>query len=79
MEPEGDGDTNSGLCTSYNLQKIGKRTGRLEKRISRDYPDYSIVKIDQNTKKSPGDLRNKNNNKKHQIECGRKKRKKTMI
>ena len=27
------------------------------KRTSRDHPDYSIIKISQNTEKSPGDLR----------------------
>ena len=27
------------------------------KRTSGDHPNYSIVEIDQNTKKSPGDLR----------------------
>ena len=37
---------------------IGKGTGTLEnKRSSRDHPDYSIIKIGQNTEKSPGDLR----------------------
>ena len=37
---------------------IGKGTGRFgNKRISGDHPDYSIIKIDQNTEKSPGYLR----------------------
>ena len=27
------------------------------KRMSRDHPNYSIVKISQNTEKSPGDLK----------------------
>ena len=37
---------------------IPRGSGRLgNKRISRDHPDYSIIKIDQNTEKSPGDLR----------------------
>ena len=37
---------------------IGKRTRRLRnKRTSRDYPDYSIIKIGQNTEKRPRDLR----------------------
>ena len=41
-----------------NLQKIGKGTGRLgDKRTSEDYPNYSIIKISQNTQRSPGDLR----------------------
>ena len=35
-----------------------KGTGRLEnKRTSGDHPDYSIIKIGQNTEKSPEDLR----------------------
>ena len=39
-------------------QKIGKGTGRLEnKKTRRDYPDFSITKISQNTEKSYGDLR----------------------
>ena len=37
---------------------IGTGTGRLgKKRGSGDQPSYSIVKIGQNTEKSPGDLR----------------------
>ena len=58
MKHKGDGDTNYGWCTRNNLQRIGKGTGRLgNKRISGNYPNYSIIKIGQNTKKSPGDLR----------------------
>ena len=54
MDHESDGDTNCGWYTWNNLQ----RTGRLEnKRTSRDHPDYIIIKIGQNTEKSPGDLR----------------------
>ena len=35
---------------------IGTRTGRLEnERTSRDHPNDSIIKIGQNTEKSPGD------------------------
>ena len=38
--------------------KIGKDTGRLRnKSTSGDHPKYIIVEIDQNTEKSPGDLR----------------------
>ena len=38
--------------------KIGTGTGGLvNKRTSRDHPNYNIIKIDQNTGKSPGDLR----------------------
>ena len=39
-------------------QRLGKETGRLRnQRASRDHPDYIIIKIGQNTEKSPGDLR----------------------
>ena len=54
---EGGGDTNSGWCTRNNLQGIGKGTGRLGNKRSGNHPDYSIIKIGQNTEKSPGDLR----------------------
>ena len=37
---------------------IDKGTRKLRnERISRDYPDYSIIKIGQNTEKNLGDLR----------------------
>ena len=40
------------------LGTISKETGRLEnKRASGDYSDFSIIKIGQNTEKSPGELR----------------------
>ena len=58
MEHEGDGDYNSGWCTWDNPQRIGTETRRLEnKSTSSDHPVYSIIKIGQNTEKSPGDLR----------------------
>ena len=39
-------------------QRIGKRTGKLvKKKTSRYYPDYRIIKIVQNTEKSPACLR----------------------
>ena len=48
MEHESDCDTN---C-------IGKGTGRIEnKTTSENHPNYSIIKISQNTEKSTGDLR----------------------
>ena len=41
-----------------NPQSIGKGAGKLgNKRTSRDHPDFSIIKIGENTEKSPGDLR----------------------
>ena len=58
MKYEGDGDANYGWCTWENLQRIGKGTRRFgTKRTRRDHPDYSIIKIDQNTEKNPGELR----------------------
>ena len=39
-------------------QRLGKRAGRIRnRRRNRDHLNYSIVKIGQNTEKSPGDLR----------------------
>ena len=39
------------------VQALKVGTGFVNKRTSGDHPNYSIVKIDLNTKKSPGDLR----------------------
>ena len=56
MENESDGDTNCNLCSRYSHQNIGTGTGGLgNKRTNRDHPNYSIVKINQNPEKSPGD------------------------
>ena len=45
-------------CTWDNPQSIGKGTGRLgNQRTSGEHPNYSIIKIGQNTEKSSGDLR----------------------
>ena len=58
MENESDGDTNCYRCTRYSHQRIGIGTGGIgNKRTSGDYLNDSIVKISQNTEKSPGDLR----------------------
>ena len=58
MEHEGDSKTNCNLCAWYSHQRIDKGAGRLgNKRTSEDYPDYSIIKIGQNTEKNPGDFR----------------------
>ena len=58
MENESDDDTNCNWCTWYSHQQIDKRTGGLKnKRTSGDHPNDSIIKIGQNTEKSPGDLR----------------------
>ena len=58
MEYESDYDTNCNWFARYNHQRIGTVTGRLgNKKTSGDHTNYNIIKIDQNTKKSPGDLR----------------------
>ena len=52
------GNTNCSCCAWYSHKSIGTGTGRLEnKRRNRDHSDYSIIKITQNSEKSPGDLR----------------------
>ena len=48
MGHEGDIDAKWNWCTWNNLTK---------KRTSENHPYYSIIKIDQNNEKSPGDLR----------------------
>ena len=54
MEPEGNWDINCNLWD--DSQRIGTRTGRRKnKRKSGEHSDYSIIKISQNTEKSPGD------------------------
>ena len=58
MEHESDDDSNCNCCARYSHQRIGTGTGGLgNKRMIRDHPNYRIVEIGQNTKKSPGDLR----------------------
>ena len=58
LEHEGDNDSNCNCCARYNLQRISKETGRRgNNRACGDHPEYSIIKIGLNTKKSPGDLR----------------------
>ena len=54
---ESDGDTSYDWCSWYSHQKSGTRTGRLgNKRTNGDHPNYSIIKIGQNTFKNVGDL-----------------------
>ena len=58
VEHKGASDTNCEWCARYTHKRIGTGTGGLgNKRTSGDYPNYSISEIDQNTEKSPGDLR----------------------
>ena len=56
MKHGDDGDTNCGWCAQDNPLSICKEAGG-NKKTNRDHPDYSIIKIGQNTEKSPGDLR----------------------
>ena len=56
MEHHKDGNYNR--CTRNNPERIDIATAGLgNKRTSRDHPNCYIVKIDQNTEKSRGDLR----------------------
>ena len=57
MEHENGGDTNINWRTRHAPQRIGTGTGEFgNKRTSGNHPNYSIVEIGQNTKKSPGDF-----------------------
>ena len=58
MEHESVGDTNCNLCAWYGHQRICNGTGGLgNKKTSGDHPNDSIIKIGQNTEKSPEELR----------------------
>ena len=51
------GNTNCNWCAWNIPQRLHKETESLRnQRTSEDHPDYSIIKIDQNIEKSPGDL-----------------------
>ena len=56
MEHKSDSNCN---WNSWNgSRRLGKETGRVWNRVTnKDYPDYNIITIGQNTEKSPGDLR----------------------
>ena len=41
----------------FDPQRLGKRPRRVGNRTHKDHLNYSFVKIGQNTRKSPGDLR----------------------
>ena len=57
-EHEGDDYTNCHWCSWYSHERTIKGTGGLgNKRMSGDHPNYYIIKISQNTEKSPRDLR----------------------
>ena len=58
MKHESDGDTNCNWCSWYSHKRISTGIGRLgNKRTSGDHPKYDIIRVSQNTEKSPGDLR----------------------
>ena len=58
MEHKGDDYIKSDQCSWYCHQRIGTRTGGLgNNRTIGDHPNYSIIKIGQNTEKSPVNLR----------------------
>ena len=57
LKHEGDGDINCNCYARNNPQRFHKETRIFRnQRTSRDHPDYSIIKISQNTENSPGDL-----------------------
>ena len=57
LEHEGGGNTSYNKLTWNSPQRQEKGTGRVvNKRRNRDYPEYSIIEISQNTKKGPEDL-----------------------
>ena len=58
MKHEGDGYTNFKWSIRNKPQRTDSGTGRFRnKRTSGKHLDYKIVKISENTEKSPGDLR----------------------
>ena len=58
VEHESDVDTNYNWRSWYNHQRIDTGTAGLgNNRTSRDHPNYSIIKISQNTDENSGDLR----------------------
>ena len=58
MEHESDCNTDCKLCAWYSHQRIDTRTGGIgNKGMSGDHPNYNIIKIGQNTEKSPENLR----------------------
>ena len=50
-----DGDTNCNWCPRNDPQRLAKGIGK--QRASEVHPVLSIIKIGQNTEKSPGDLK----------------------
>ena len=60
MEHEVEGDTNCSWCIWNDCQRNSKGTGRrINKGTSKDHPSNSIIKIGQNTERSPGDSKSR--------------------
>ena len=58
MEHKSDDDTSYNWCTQNGPQRLGKGTVRVgDQRKNGNHPNYSIIKISQNTEKNSGDLR----------------------
>ena len=58
LEHESDVYTNCNWCSWYSHQRINKGTRGLgNKRTRGNHPNYCIIEIGQNIKKSPGDVR----------------------
>ena len=57
MEYEDDGNINCIWCIRNDLQSLEKGAGRIWNQIRRNYPNYQIIDIDQNTEKSSENLR----------------------
>ena len=57
MEHESNGETNCYWCAWYSHQRIDNGIGGLgNERTNGDHPNNSIIKMDQNTEKSLGDV-----------------------
>ena len=68
MKHGDDGDTNCSWCTWNGPQGLGKMIGTIEnQKKNRDHRNFDIVKIGENTEKSPGDLRTPTSVKANQI------------
>ena len=58
VEHESDDYNSCKWCSWYSHRRINKETGGLgNNRKSEDHPNYCIIEIDQNTEKSPGDVK----------------------
>ena len=58
MEHDSDGNVKSNWYARSDPQNLGKGAGTVgNQRTNRDHPNYSIVKIGQNTEKDPQHLK----------------------